>query len=338
MPQPVLSYTSTSKRIQVPRGFFVGIASALFGLLALHFALIYWQLGVPTRSSGWAYEINQKKLRKAASIPGPKLLLVGGSATLFGIQAELIEASLNYPTVNLGTHAGLGIAYMTHLAKQAARPGDTVVLAFEYSTYRFGLVREDALYIDYLLARDPAFFRALPPLGKFQVAMMVTMPRLRKGIRNRFRPEGPPKPAPLYDASKLNAHGDQLGHEAVNRPRTRPRFYFPDQALAQGLPKVLPAFETIAEFVAWARANDVRVFATYPNIMDHPLYHAAAAPRTLRQLREAYADLKVPIIGRFEEAMLKPSAFLDTCYHLTREGARTRTERLIPHLAAELKR
>src|SRR4051812_10915372 len=189
MPQAVLSCTSTSERAGVTRGFFFGIGGSLLGLLTLYFGLIYLQLGVPTRASIWAYQINQRKLQRAASIQRPKLLLVGGSATLFGVQAEMIESRLNYPTVNLGTHAGLGSAYMLHLVRRAARPGDTVVLAFEYNTFGHGVVRRDAVYVDYLFARDPAYFRALPWPSKFQVAMLMTVPRLRKGVRNRFRPE-----------------------------------------------------------------------------------------------------------------------------------------------------
>src|SRR5688572_18841895 len=217
MPQTVLSSTSTSKRVEVRKRFFVAIAAALAGALGLQCALIYAQLGVPTRSTVWAYEINQKKLQRAASIQKPKLLLAGGSATLFGVQAELIEQTLNYPTVNMGTHAGLGIAYILHLAKQAAKPGDTVLLAFEYSTYTFGIVRQDPVFVDYLLARAPAYFRSLPLQAQFEIGMMTTVRRLRKGIRNRFTPEGPLRPAQIYHPSRLNAHGDQLGHEAINR-------------------------------------------------------------------------------------------------------------------------
>jgi hypothetical protein len=304
----------------------------------LNGALIYWQLGVPTRSTVWAYEINQKKLARAASIEKPKLLLVGGSATLFGVQAELIEKTLNYPTVNLGTHASLGLPYMCHLTKQAAKPGDTVVLAFEYNTYNFGLVRRDAVFVDYLLARDPAYFRALPLTAKFEIAMMTTFPRLRKGIQNRFRPEGTPPPDSIYHSSQLNMYGDQLGNDATNRPANVPGLYKRDGVLARGLPKGLPAFESIKEFMSWARANQVRVFATYPNVMDNPGYKTALAQKALQRIRDAYAELQVPMIGSFEESLMPASAFLDTYYHLTREGARERTERLIPHLAAVLER
>ena len=314
------------------------MAGALITALALNLALVNAQLGVPTRSTGWAYGINHKKLQRAASIQKPKLLLVGGSATLFGVQAELIEQTLNYPTVNMGTHAGLGVDYMLHLAKQAAKPGDTVLLAFEYNTYSFGVVRRDGIFVDYILSRDAEYFRSLPFTAQFEISMMTTWPRLRRGLKNRFKPEKPTPLTPIYHPSHLNMYGDQLNNEATNRPAHTPSRYGLDGVLAFDLLQSMPALETITEFVSWARANQVRVFATYPNIMENPAYRTGRAKRALRRIQDAYAELQVPIIGSFEESLRPPSAFLDTYYHLTREGARERTERLIPHLRQALGR
>ncbi len=338
MPQAVLSSTSTSKRVEVRPRFFIAAAATLLGALGLNWVLIYAQLGVPTRSTTWSYEINQKKLQRAASIQKPKLLLVGGSATLFGMQAELIQKTLDYPTVNMGTHAGLGIAYMLHLTEQAAKPGDTVLLAFEYNTYTFGIVRRDPVFVDYLLARDAAYFRSLPIEARFEIAMMTSLPRLRKGLKNYFRPERPAPLVPIYHPSHLNLYGDQLDHEATNRQAHTPNLYGRDAALAFDLLKDIPASESIREFVSWARANNVRVLATYPNIMDNSIYKTPRARGALQRIQQLYAELDISMIGSFEESLLPPSAFLDTFYHLTREAARLRTERLIPHLSPVLAR
>ena len=338
MPQAVLSSTSTSKRVEVRPRFFIATATALLGAVGLNWALIYAQLGVPTRSTAWSYEINQKKLQRAASIHQPKLLLVGGSATLFGMQAELIQKTLDYPTVNMGTHAGLGIAYMLHLTKQATKPGDSVLLAFEYNTYTFGIVRRDPIFVDYLLARDAAYFRSLPIAARFEIAMMTSLPRLRKGLKAYFRPEKPAPLVPIYHPSHLNLYGDQLDNEAANRPAHTPNLYGRDAALAFDLLKDVSALQSIREFVSWARANNVRVFATYPNIMDDPIYKTDPAKRALQRIQQLYAELDVPMIGSFQQSLLPPSAFLDTYYHLTREAAHLRTERLIPHLAQVLGR
>ena len=78
-------------------------------------------LGVPIAgTSSWASELNQKKRALAAQVPSPKLLLVGGSATLFGISAREIEKQTGFRTVNLSTHASLGTPYILHLAQAAA--------------------------------------------------------------------------------------------------------------------------------------------------------------------------------------------------------------------------
>src|SRR4051794_11320917 len=62
----------------------------------------------------------------------PRLVLVGGSGTLYGIDAELIERKTGVPTVNFGTHAGLGLRYLLTRARRELRPGDRVLLAPEY--------------------------------------------------------------------------------------------------------------------------------------------------------------------------------------------------------------
>ena len=59
----------------------VGFLLAL-GLTALAF---YLNLGVHSNASKWAFEVNQKKQSLARHIPSPKLILAGGSATLFGL-------------------------------------------------------------------------------------------------------------------------------------------------------------------------------------------------------------------------------------------------------------
>ena len=65
-----------------PFKFFTGFIVGLGLALAVFFAQFYRQLGAPTESSRWCYEINAKKLARAKAITGPKLLLVGGSSTL----------------------------------------------------------------------------------------------------------------------------------------------------------------------------------------------------------------------------------------------------------------
>ena len=142
--------------------FFGGLLAGFMLALGLTVAAFWLNLGVPTGTSHWAFELNQKKRLIAEQTPSPKLLLVGGSATLFGVSAREIQEETGWRTVNLSTHAALGTSYILHLAQAAAKPGDTVLLVLEYELYNYGKVNEtwaDRLLVDYLVARDPAFLR-----------------------------------------------------------------------------------------------------------------------------------------------------------------------------------
>jgi len=109
--------------------FITAFAAAFFLVFGLTVAGFCLNLGVRSNSSQWAFDINEKKMRLAAQTGSPKLLLVGGSATLFGVSAREIQNQTGFRTINLGTHASLGTSYILYLAQEAAKPGDTVLLA-----------------------------------------------------------------------------------------------------------------------------------------------------------------------------------------------------------------
>src|SRR5437867_996123 len=104
--------------MQVRWPFFLALPTSLIVVLVCYIGLFHLQLGVPTEGSRWCYELIQIKRKKAESIAGPKLLLVGGSSILFGLSAEEIQRKTSYPTVNFGTHAAFSLAYMLDLTRQ----------------------------------------------------------------------------------------------------------------------------------------------------------------------------------------------------------------------------
>ena len=95
-------------------------------------------------------------------------------------------------------------------------------------------------------------------------------------------------------------------------------------------------FAHIAAFCAWARTNQVRVLATFPNLCDRPEYHQPPAQKSARIIRDTYVRLGVPVVGDYTDALLPSTQFYDTIYHLTTESARARSERLARQLAPYL--
>src|SRR5438132_6167383 len=121
--------------MNAPWRYFAGLVAGFLLVFGATVAAFYLNLGVPSRLSSWAFQLTQKKRALAAQASSPKLLIVGGSATLFGISAKEIECETGYRSINLANHAALGPTYMLREAQRAAKSGDTVLLAFEYELY-----------------------------------------------------------------------------------------------------------------------------------------------------------------------------------------------------------
>lgn len=135
--------------------FIAGLGLGLLLMIGLTLTAFYLNLGVPTGTSSWASELNKKKRLIAEATTSPKLILVGGSGTLFGVSAREIQQQTGWRTVNLGTHAALGTTLILDLAQAVAKPGDTVLLALEYELYNHGTVNQtwaNRVLVDYLVS------------------------------------------------------------------------------------------------------------------------------------------------------------------------------------------
>ncbi len=321
------------------RGFFLGLPLGLAALLALFFVLFYRQLGAPTATSNWCAELIAKKERRASSMPHPKLVLAGGSSVLFGLKARQIQEATGWPTLNFGLHGALGPQYILSRLRQVLEPGDLVLLGFEYELYNFGKSREwrDSVFLDYVTARDPEYFRALPLVEQFRLAMSMPLERIRRGLQARRHP--PPRVFfGVYDVDKVDEFGDQNGNTADLRPPGSPQLAVASKALLQGLTAHQRNFAELERFLAWARARQVRVLATFPGICHRPEYDAPNARGAIEAIRGFYSARNIPVLGGAREAMLPSDLFFDTNYHPTQAGARERTRRLLTHLPAALER
>jgi len=309
--------------LALPCGFLLGVGFFV--------AMLYTQLGADTQSSRWTYEIVQKKQAIAAKVSSPRLLLVGGSSGLFGLDARIIEEETGYRAVNFSSHAGLGLDYILYLAEKTARPGDTILLSLEYEFFESGFSYD--VYDDYLLAHDPVYFRQLSWLEKAQMATRVSFTRIQRGWSiKRGKPEKTRPHAPYADA--LNDYGDEINNAVANRPTPPPRdLERMADPLLQGLPSgPNDGAAALKAFFAWAKANHVTVLATFPNIIYHPEYDQANARQAVEAITDFYKSQGIPVLGTARAAMLPADQFFNTYYHLTKEAAEVRTRRLVPEL------
>jgi hypothetical protein len=94
----------------------------------------------------------------------------------------------------------------------------------------------------------------------------------------------------------------------------------------QGIPKGAKA---VLEFLAWARENQVRVFATYPNLAKNHKYTSEERERVTHQIKEIYLNFNVQPISSPEDSMFDQSLFYNTNYHMLIEGVAIRSNKII---------
>ncbi len=75
----------------------------------------------------------QDKFRALVRTEAPKIIVVSGSSSAFGIDQDMLEEATGYKVVNLGVHAGYGNLFCSELAKRNLNAGDIVLLGYEYN-------------------------------------------------------------------------------------------------------------------------------------------------------------------------------------------------------------
>ena len=87
-----------------------------------------------SRSAFLQHQIDAK-LARAASIDGPKLVILAGSNGPYSHRCEIIEPILGMPCVNGGVAVGIGLDYLFARWQPLLHPGDLVYLPMEEAQY-----------------------------------------------------------------------------------------------------------------------------------------------------------------------------------------------------------
>lgn len=265
------------------------------------------------------------KWRAAEEAGSPKVLIVGGSNTVFGLDSRSVSETLDMPVVNLGLNAGLGLKYMLDEAAQFVGGGDLVIVSPEYDQF-YGEVfwgRQQLVELVWLhppslrLMKSPrqviAMARGFP--GVFQNRLRSLWLDLRTPGRE-VRDE-------VYNLEAFNEYGDVVSHLDV--PADRP---VQDMDLLRDTTAVFnaAAVHALDRFHRMAREKGARVFVLYPTI---PEYHYQRRGKRIAEIHERLtAEADVPILAHPSEHIAPDVHFFDTAYHLSGRGRERRTEQL----------
>lgn len=303
--------------------FIAGIVAFLVGA-ALYVTVLD---GRGLGSSRWVLQCLDRKIEIARTAGSPKIVLLGGSNVLFGLRAALVAEATGRATVNMGVGVLLGADYMLFGLKPLLSPGDTVILAFEERLWEEGEVPVNGLAATVSLARGDGYWRLLSWRERLNYVLFQLS---RKSVRQVVLPN---LKAQLYSVDNLNAVGDDMSNVPTAKTRawqsTRARKPMPPPPRAGTLP---PA---VSDFLAWANAHGVRVFATWPNQLERPIGDPLRMEMEERRFVDKLSEQGLRMIGTRRAAILPVDLMYDTLDHPSVEGAELRTRRFIDALCRE---
>jgi len=295
-------------------------ATIIFPVISVLFINYY-----KTEDPAWIdllYRQKEIALERRSSQPH-RLIIVGGSGALFGIDAELIEKKLHIPTVNFATHAGLGLRYLLDRAKRELRPGDVLLLSPEYETWADSYRDTEGPAFDYIWTYDKSYLARMNPIESAKMISAVPWsqwPRSAEGWLDRLHGDYFHfRELSFYSVATLDLNG---GIHATN-----PSAKSEPSAFALPTDAALPSMRAIREFGSYAQSRGIRLLFAWPSI---------ARPRIDLNdetfLTKFLLDSGFTVLGAPRDSEYSPDWFMDTPYHPNPCCRRIRTEELIRRL------
>lgn len=275
------------------------------------------------------------KHKRLADAPSPRMIFIGGSNLLFGLDSKMFEQQTSYHPVNMGLIGGLRLDYIINEIEATLRAGDIVVMSIEYNTLNVDESAEESQVIMGVAAQRLENFRYLSWPQWKRLLDRGAMEYLGVVFRQAFTSITPRRDEldPLINQD-MNVYGDLTRY---HDPAVKPRKPNNQNTLIKIKPDaVLANIAKINAFVARCRDRDVQVMYAYPPIpRTHFRQNEAVARRFHRMLRQ---DLLAPILVSPEDMTFEDSSFIGLSYHLRGTAVQQRTQMLIDAINRRLRR
>lgn len=246
----------------------------------------------------------------------PRIIFIGGSNLLYGLNSQLIKDSLHLNPINTGSIATVGLSYMMDNTLPYIQKGDIVVIAPEYQqffrTFAFG----GSGLLRLLMDVDPSGFQHIK--SKQWVNMAKNLPEY---FVSKFDPNEyfNVKINPAYDVSIFNEYGDSNAHWILKKQGFDPD-NFTDRKLNQDILKEMKQFER--EILN----RGGHLFLTYPCFQETSY---EINKKEIVRIEKELIHRNFRILGSPERYKMADSLMFDTPYHLIKTGVNLRTSLLI---------
>jgi hypothetical protein len=258
------------------------------------------------------------------TVPSPKVVCIGGSASAFSLDGGQLSDSLGLPVVNAGMSASMGYKSIMTLAADRLKHGDIALFVLEHGFYfnRQNQGNGDKAFYEFL-ATNPLYFKHM------NMDQWLNMPAFVNEVTSanfkRWQNQAHYNHI-VYGRQGIDAYGTMKGHKDG-----KPTKAIPSVKKMKYKKQVSPAFLSYANDVfAALRKRGVKVFVAYPAASE-----SYAWKPTLDQTMGA--ELNAIKLGNPHEVIYPDTLFFDTDYHLRYEHRGAYTATLARHLKSALK-
>lgn len=324
---------------------YVIIVAALVLLFSLlYLGLVYLQIGAPVKAEWWLKSVYDVKNHLAKQTKGPKILIIGGSNSLFGIDSSIIHKETGLPVVNLSGHAGLDISFHYHKLKQHLSDGDIVVMPLEFGYFQQKRVTD--WFANNMLAwGQEDYLQLASPNELFQFLTAVPKSRIYNGLLNigNKKPIAERKQVIArfkvlqgqeengwrgYNYDSLNRYGDIVsGSQLTPRMKKMCKRGFHYYGGWEISPRFISYYKKIESLT---RKRNGTLFLTWAVMMKNPKFDLTS-PQHQKRINKIQASLEKQDIYFTCDArdfQFTPDQFFDTRYHLNNRAAVVRSQKL----------
>lgn len=262
------------------------------------------------------------KHQNLAKVTKSRIVVVGGSATAFGLDSPYLTEALEKPVVNMAVHGSLGLSYQISEVDSQLQKGDTLVIIPEFFNF-FGSYDGDSATLLELVCQAPSSVQWMS--GK-QIGYLLsgTPSLLQKKLKTvamaavkRQSGEG------IYARRAFNTSGDVVAHLGKPTKKFATSVLDPDTFDPSSI-------DQLAKTATEIGARGIKVVILIPafdvNYWDK---NRTAIEKFDRRLKE---KMTIPVLGTPESCHLPTELFFDTSWHLNAEGRRVLNSRVAKEL------
>jgi hypothetical protein len=319
--------------------------------LTIHFSVCLF-LSSPISAEYWVRELLVVKEKLADSISSsPRVIFLGGSSALFGIDAQEVAAETGLPTMNMGLHAGMRLDRVLSAGEDVVRRGDVLVLPLEYDFYSCDQKAWSDWQLRNALAWDRSYFDSLSLGTRIKAVFEGGGPGLMMDLlSSKLASIADPgdyagrletlAPAEViwaryssgklrtndfsYSAYNIDDRGDMLGNEGADYSGLGVPANKPNNICVNTL-------STFINFVARMKHKEVRVLVAHtPYLIENS--PTPNWPDAEENFLRDIASIGAEVLDHRQELFFPRSYFFNTELHLNDLGRREWTKTLIANL------